>query len=112
MSEKKQYPSIGEQAKNLANFSWELIQHIHKNQGSALTVSDEVYIERTTICKSCERFDDLEKRCFECGCYVPAKAKIIVDSCPLNKWKDLSKEWEETFNSMVENIETDKKEGE
>jgi len=112
MSEEKQYPSIGEQAKNLVNFSREIIQYIHKNHNSALVVSDEIYMERTAICKSCERFDDLEKRCFECGCYVPAKAKIIVDSCPLNKWKDLSKEWEETFNNIVENIETDKKEGE
>ncbi len=108
MSEEKNYPPIGEQAKNLAQFSWELIQYIHKNRGGPLTVSDEVYHERTSICKSCIKFDDLENKCMECGCYIPAKAKMIIDSCPLDKWRDMSSEWEETLNQIMDKVEDEK----
>lgn len=105
MSEEKQYPSLGQQAKNLSQFSWKLIQYIHKNQGQPLTVSDEIYKERTAVCKSCNKFDDLENKCMECGCYIPAKARIILDSCPLNKWRDMSEEWDEIFDKIVDNVE-------
>jgi len=110
MSEENQYPSFTKQAKNLAQFSWNLIQYIHKNQGKPLTVSDEQYHERTTICKSCIKFDDLENKCMECGCYIPAKAKMILDSCPLNKWRDMSGEWEEVFNKIMEDTKENKNE--
>jgi len=110
MSEKNQYPSLGQQAKNLAQFSWELIQYIHNSKGGPLMVSDEIYKERTTICKSCIKFDDLENKCMECGCFVPAKAKMILDSCPLNKWKDLSGEWREVFNQIMKDTEENKNE--
>lgn len=105
MSDEKQYPSIGEQAKNLAQFSWQLVQYIHKNKGGPLMVSDEVYHERTSICKSCIKFDDLENKCMECGCYIPAKAKMILDSCPLDKWRDMSEEWGEVFDKIMDNVE-------
>jgi len=103
MSEEKQYPSLVQQGKNLANFTWDLLNYITKNQEKVLFVSDEIYKERTTICKSCNKFDDLENRCMECGCYIPAKAKLILDSCPLEKWGVDSSTWEERFS----NIETD-----
>ncbi len=107
MSEEKKYPSLGQQAKNLAQFSWELMQYIQKNQGGPLTVSDEEYHERTAICKSCIKFDDLENKCMECGCYIPAKAKMILDSCPLNKWKDMSQKWEERFSDIQKEMGLD-----
>lgn len=110
MSDEKQYPSLGQQAKNLAKFSWELVQYIHKNKGGPLMVSDEIYKERTSVCKSCDKFDDLENKCMECGCYIPAKAKMILDSCPLDKWKDLSNEWEEVFNQIIKDTEENKNE--
>ena len=47
MSDEKQYPSLGEQAKNLANFSWDLIKYIHENHSAVLFVSDDVYKQRT-----------------------------------------------------------------
>lgn len=105
MSEDKKYPSIGQQAKNLANFSWELIQYIQNNRDNVLFVSDEVYKERVTICKSCDKYDELENRCTECGCYVPGKAKIILDSCPLKKWEEDRDSWEGKFEKITQKFE-------
>ena len=67
MSDEKQYPSIGQQAKNLANFSWELVQYITQHRDTVLFVSDDVYKERVTICKGCDKYDELENKCIECG---------------------------------------------
>lgn len=105
MSDEKQYPSLGQQAKNLANFSWELIQYIQENRDGVLFVSDEVYKERLSICKSCNEYDEFENRCKECGCYVPGKAKIILDSCPLAKWSEDKDSWNEKFNKIAEDLD-------
>lgn len=105
MSDENQYPSLVDQGKNLAKFSWELINYIHKNQGNSLVVSDETYAERVSICKGCDKYNDLESRCRECGCFVPAKAKIILDSCPLKKWGADTSGWEEKFNDIMADID-------
>lgn len=108
MSDEKQYPSLGQQAKNLAQFSWDLMKYLHNNQGAPLMVSDEIYKERTAICKSCDKFDDLQNKCMECGCFIPAKAKLVLDSCPLNKWNDLGDQWENIFNGIMDKVEEEK----
>ena len=105
MSDEKQYPSLGEQAKNLAKFSWDLLNYITVNQEKVLFVSDEVYKERVEICKSCIKFAELENMCTECGCYIPAKAKIILDSCPLNKWGVDKSSWEEKFEQITQELD-------
>jgi hypothetical protein len=105
MSENQDYPSLVDQGKNLAKFSWDLINYIQKNQHKVLFVSDEVYEERINICKGCEKYNDLESRCKECGCFIPAKAKIIIDSCPLNKWKEDKESWEQKFEDITKNLD-------
>jgi len=105
MSDEKEYPSLGEKAKNLANFSWELVQYITQNRDAVLFVSDEVYKERVEICKTCDKFAEFENMCTECGCYIPAKAKIILDSCPLAKWSADKDAWESKFNKIAEDID-------
>lgn len=106
MTDEKKYPSLGEQASNLAKFSWDLIKHLQQNHNhTKLFVSDETYKERVTTCKGCDKYDELENRCTECGCYIPAKAKIILDSCPLNKWKEENDNWENIFQDIVTEIE-------
>lgn len=107
MSEKN-YPSLFQQGKNLAGFTWELLNYITKNEEKVLFVSDEVYKERMTTCKSCDKYDELENRCMECGCYVPGKAKIILDSCPLDKWGVDSSGWEEKFANIEKDMGLDK----
>lgn len=106
MSENQEYPSLVEQGKNLAKFSWDLIKYLQQNKNhTILFVTDEVYKERMMTCKGCDKYDELENRCKECGCFLPAKAKIILDSCPLGKWKEEDGKWEETFSDIMNNME-------
>jgi hypothetical protein len=105
MSEEKNDLSPIERGKNLAKFSWDLINYMRRNQTTVLFVSDEIYKERMNICKGCEKYNEFENMCKECGCYVPAKAKIIMDSCPLDKWKEDPTNWEQTFNYIIDQME-------
>ena len=46
---------------------------------------------RIRICQKCDRKDPAKwaKKslwCLECGCYVPAKARVEKEVCPLGKW--------------------------
>lgn len=53
--------------------------------------------ERLATCKECEHYVEKTKSCGPlikeaftdsplCGCYMPAKTKLKVASCPLDKW--------------------------
>ena len=53
MSEKQNYPSLFQQGKNLAEFSFELIKKALET--GALQVSDEVKNQRLEICRKCEK---------------------------------------------------------
>ena len=48
---------------------------------------------------------ELENQCAECGCYIPMKAKIILDSCPLEKWTANSDGWDDKFNDIMEDMD-------
>lgn len=99
------YPSLIEQGKNLSKFAWDILNYVTNNQEKVLFVSDDVYKERVDICKSCDKYHELENRCVECGCYVPAKAKIILDSCPLNKWSVDDSSWDNKFDDIITDIQ-------
>ena len=105
MTEENQNPSLVEKAKNLANFSWELLKYLGNSDEKVLFVSDEIYAERVKICRSCEKINELENTCRECGCYIPAKAKVILDSCPLKKWDADKSGWEDKFAEIQKNID-------
>jgi hypothetical protein len=105
MTENKKYPSPLQQVKNLAGFSWEVMKYIHEHQGEILFVSEDVYKERYSTCKGCEKFDEMENKCMECGCYIPGKARVILDSCPLGKWTADKGSWEEKFDKIAENLD-------
>jgi hypothetical protein len=47
------------------------------------------YYARLQVCSQCDSLQKPIYRCKECGCIMPAKAKIKSSICPLNKWQDL-----------------------
>jgi hypothetical protein len=46
----------------------------------------DVYIDRLTICKNCNNFDNEKWSCKICGCYLDKKAKMNTENCPEDKW--------------------------
>ena len=105
MSDDLQSPNLVEKGKNLAKFSWELINYIQKNYEKTLFASDEIYKERLSICKTCDKYKELENECAECGCYIPMKAKIVLDSCPLEKWTANNEGWDDKFNDIMKDMD-------
>jgi len=49
-------------------------------------VSDELAVERLSICQNCPSYKKRLKQCKECGCIMPAKVKLPNAFCPLGKW--------------------------
>lgn len=90
--------------KDLAKFCWNLINYIRKHL-DMLSVSEDLYKERVSTCKSCEQYDEIENQCKLCGCYVPAKARNVFDSCPVKKWDVDVDSWEEKFQKIVEELD-------
>ena len=50
------------------------------------TVSEEVKLNRMSICNECDNFNTIMKTCKQCGCYMPAKATFANSECPDEKW--------------------------
>lgn len=50
------------------------------------TVNQTVKLERMSICKKCESFQNNISTCRQCGCYMPAKATFASSECPAGKW--------------------------
>lgn len=49
-------------------------------------VLKEVYNERMSICKTCDKYFKLTGSCKVCGCFMRIKANISICKCPLDKW--------------------------
>jgi hypothetical protein len=106
MTEQNQGPSFLQKAKNFANFSWEIVNYINQKGPDSLTVPDDVYERRLSICQECKRYDSNKKQCLECGCYIPAKAKIILDSCPLDKWTADRDSWDLKLEEISKKLDS------
>ena len=46
---------------------------------------EELAIERMEICLGCPKLKD-NKRCAMCGCFMPAKVRSEMSTCPLKNW--------------------------
>jgi hypothetical protein len=109
--ENKEYPSLLQQGKNLAKFSLNFLQYLQNNdneENKTLIASDNIYNKRIETCKGCDRYDNSQNRCYECGCFLSVKAKFVLESCPLNKWSFDDKEWEEVFNNILNDMDEKK----
>lgn len=104
MTDEQKYPPLFQQGKNLANFAWDLVNYMHQNKDGVLFASEDVVKERLKICAQCDKFEKSESRCIECGCYIPVKVKLILDSCPLDKWTADHTTWEEKFEKFTEDL--------
>jgi len=75
----KEYPSLGEQAKNLAQTAADVAR-------DPRWVDDEEYERRMKICRACPLYDDKQNRCRKCGCKLKGKARFRAGKCPIQKW--------------------------
>ena len=78
-------PSLSEQGKNLAKFTFEMVQDAVTLTGNPF-VEKDTYKERLKICATCEHFILKNKRCKQCGCFMESKAKFTIAKCPIQKW--------------------------
>ena len=79
IEENNEYPSIVQQARNLAKFTSDVVNDPNK-------VDDTVYNERLDHCKQCCYYDVEQNRCKHCGCWLKYKARFIAGHCPIGKW--------------------------
>jgi formamidopyrimidine-DNA glycosylase len=84
LSEEQQYPSVGEQAKNIVNLVQDAISDVLK--GNQLFVTEEEQTRRMEICKACDQYSQEDERCRKCGCFLKQKTSLTSSKCPLNKW--------------------------
>ena len=102
--EKPEFPSLPEQGKNLAKFTFEVVKQVMSNNDS-MFVSDDTREKRMDVCKQCEYYDSRQNRCRHCGCFLEHKVRFAIDSCPLDKWKETDVDWvKEGFDKVVEDI--------
>jgi hypothetical protein len=48
--------------------------------------SEEKATKRYDICQACPELISLTKQCKKCGCFMVAKTKLELATCPLGKW--------------------------
>lgn len=83
-----QFPSVFQQARNLAKQMW--TSGLDKAKGRPFLSTPEKAAARMAICETCEFLK--ENRCLKCGCYMSAKIHLESSGCPINKWgPDLQK---------------------
>lgn len=85
--ENNQYPSLKEQAKNLANMAKIIASDSLK--GKRLLTNKKEQEERLSICKTCSFYDEKQIRCTQCGCFLEAKVKVASQYCPVGKWRQV-----------------------
>ena len=54
--------------------------------GKVEYVSDAQSDARMNICRQCPHMQQTMRVCQSCGCFLPAKVKFAMSSCPKGKW--------------------------
>lgn len=103
--QEQEYPSLPEQASNLAKFSFNVVRAALTSD-DALVVSEEIRDQRMNVCKSCEYYDSRQVRCRHCGCFLETKIRFAIDSCPLQKWSFTDQDWmNDGYQKILKRIE-------
>ena len=85
----EEFPSIHEQGKNLAKFTFEVVKNvidISPTNDTKLILSEEEQKQRLDVCKKCDYYSVRQNRCRQCGCYLGTKVKFGSAECPIGKW--------------------------
>lgn len=72
-------------AKNLAKQQEGSVSPLDFVNPDTPMVEDEVQKRRISICEECPEYT-LTRQCKECGCFMPAKTKLLHASCPRGFW--------------------------
>lgn len=88
-----EFSSLQESAKDLGKFTFEIVKRAIANGGASLTVSRKVQKGRLDTCRECEKYDEMQHMCIECGCNLGMKTKFSLETCPLMKWKESDEDW-------------------
>jgi hypothetical protein len=75
------FPSLFQQANNLIHTIKDAVV-----SDEDLFITEQIQNERMSICRTCDSYNYLQKRCRECGCFLEHKVKLTVATCPLQKW--------------------------
>ena len=75
----KAYPSLAQQARNLAETAKDVAR-------DPRWVNESEYERRMTICRACPLYDKKQNRCRKCGCKLKGKARFRAGKCPIQKW--------------------------
>lgn len=54
--------------------------------GNVEYATDEQAKARMDICRQCPHMQQVIRVCQSCGCFLPAKVKFAMSSCPKSKW--------------------------
>jgi hypothetical protein len=87
------YPSLSKQLNNLRQSFHHNITYLTNRayrEKVSIMVSEEDFEKRMSICKKCDRYDESQSRCMECGCFMLLKARLGTESCPLYKWNEIT----------------------
>lgn len=83
----KDLPSFTDMAKGLFGSAKDIVAGALHGEG--VMVSEDVYLQRMSICNTCEFFRNEDKRCTQCGCFMETKTRFKKAYCPVEKWKDV-----------------------
>lgn len=83
-SNKTQYPSAMQMARNLGNSV--INNAMSVVAGNSLRIDDSTAQNRLNTCKGCEFFNHVQERCGKCGCNMAVKTYLRAEKCPVGKW--------------------------
>jgi hypothetical protein len=78
------YPPKFTQFRNFAKEMWSSSRRALS--GMPVISPTEKAFHRMSTCEACDRFDEAQGRCHECGCYMKLKTHFETAKCPLSKW--------------------------
>jgi hypothetical protein len=62
-----------------------VVTEVPNGASTILSETEPLYLKRIEICNSCNYRDAEAERCMACGCFIKAKARIMLSRCPLDE---------------------------